>query len=315
MRAVRGGRPKPVDGMRAGRLTARCMLPITLVLGSAAARALPPRLDRPLAQALGSAWSVLDRQRAKAVRANRSALGADYPLNGPFAAWIEALLSWLRLLGLPRAEIVRRTTFEGVAALTNAARERGAVVLVAHVGEWEWGAAAVAATGLPLTTVAGTQMSPRFSRALERAKKDLGLLVVGPDVSPRRLVKILREGGVVGLLVDGDVASGRAPACVAGQAVTLPLGAAWLVSHTGAALFSGRCERDPVRGPGFYRAHLEALDAPEGMDRLHGAVAAWLEGAIAENPGRWCIFRPFFAQTDRIPAPAPPANALPSVGA
>jgi KDO2-lipid IV(A) lauroyltransferase len=284
------------------------MLPPALGLLSNLVRTLPPSFDRPLAAAAGTLWSRLDRARARAVRANRDALGVRFPLHRPFVSYLETLAGWLRLLELPADEVRARTRVTGIDSLTDAARARGVVLIAAHVGEWEWGAAALAARGLPVVAVAGTQMSARWSPALARAKERHGIDVVGPEVSALRLVRALRAGGVVALLVDGDVASALAPAPLAGRTVDLPEGPARLAARTGAALVAGRCERDRgTRGAGHYHVHLEPLAVADvDTHTTHVAVAAWLERTILEDPGRWCVFRPFFTARSAAPSAAAP---------
>jgi len=181
---------------------------------------------------------------------------------------------------------------DGLAPLL-AARDAGTgtVLVAAHVGEWEWGAAALAARGLEVVAVAGTQMNPAWSPALARAKAALGVEVVGPDAA--HLVRALARGAVVALLVDGDVATARRDAALFGARAALPLGPAKLSARTGARLVAGRCER---KG-GMYHVRLAALDdgLADGDDGMRfERTRAWLEAVLREAPGGWCVFRPFF---------------------
>jgi len=270
------------------------MMPWGLTLAARAAAALPPAFDLPLSRAVGIVWWAVDGPRRHAVTANRTALGARFAGHAPFARHGLALLGWLRLLRLSRAQVRARTRVQGIAAMHRARDERrGTVLVAAHVGEWEWGAAAVAARGLRVVAVAGTQMRPAWSAALARAKQDLGIEVVGPDASSARLVRALRQGAVVALLVDGDVATARAVAMIGGRAAQLPLGPARLAALTGAALVAGRCERDFSTGRVAYRVRLTPL--PEAT---FAAVACWLESTLADNAEAWCMFRPFFTVSE-----------------
>jgi KDO2-lipid IV(A) lauroyltransferase len=277
----------------------------SLFLASRAASLLDPASDAVVAGVVGRAWCALDRPRRAAVRANRTALAARFPLDRPFIRYVASLLGWLRLLGLTRADVAARTAIDGLAPLVAASEDgRGTVLVAAHVGEWEWGAAALAAAGLPVVAVAGVQMRADWSPALRRAKERLGIEVVGPDASPVRLARALRRGAVVALLVDGDVVTATAPAAVAGRNVSLPLGPARLAARFGARLVAGRCRRDPA-DPARYLVTLTPLDATPGdagdEARLHARVAAWLGTVLAAGPGDWCLFRPFF--------PAPRSDA------
>ena len=111
------------------------------------------------------------------------------------------------------------------------------MLVAAHVGEWEWGAAALAAAGLPVVAVAGVQMRADWNPALRRAKERLGIDVVGPDASPVAWRARCARGAVVALLVDGDVVTATAPAAVAGRRIALPLGPARLAARFGARLW------------------------------------------------------------------------------
>jgi lauroyl/myristoyl acyltransferase len=278
------------------------MMPSLLSLASRAALLTPPRFDRPLAEVAGRLWCAADRGRRAAVHGNRSALRARFPLHAPFVHHLEALAGWLRLLGSSRASVLARSSVEGWGSLLGDTG-RGTVLVAAHVGEWEWGAAALAARGLEVVAVAGTQMNPAWNPALARAKLSLGIKIVGPAQSPARLVRALRRGAVVALLVDGDVATARRPAALGAARAELPLGPARLAARAGARLVAGRCERDGAR----YRVRLTALD--RGLARgdesaRFEAVRGWLTSTLAEDPGRWCLFRPFFSL-------APPAAQAP----
>jgi lauroyl/myristoyl acyltransferase len=281
------------------------MLPPTLDLAARVAALVPSGLDRGLAAAVGPAWCALDGGRRRAVAANRSALGARFPLSRPFSAYTAAFFTWLRLLRAEPAWVRARTSFEGLEGtdgLRAAAARHGAVLVAAHVGAWEWGAAALAAAGLPVVAVAAVQMNPAWSPALARAKRRLGVEVVGPEAAPHRLARALRSGAVVALLVDGDVATARAPGRMGALTALLPRGPSRLAARTGAALWAGRCARLP--GGGVHHVRLQALAGGRGVPArherpgreaaLHAAVAAWLDATVREEPGAWCLFRPFF---------------------
>ena len=275
------------------------MLPRALALAARAATLLPPAADRRLAAAVGPAWCALDPRRRRAVALNRSALAARFGLSEPFSAYTSSLFTWLRLLSADRAWVGARSSFQGLEGpdgLRVDAGRGGVVLVAAHVGSWEWGAAALAAAGLPVVAVAAVQMNEAWSPAIMRAKARLGIEVVGPGQGSLPLVRALRRGAVVALLVDGDVATSLAPARLGSAHALLPRGPAVLAARTGAALWAGRCERSSSRADGAYDVRLTRL-APTGTRdeaALQEGVAAWLDRTVREAPGAWCLFRPFF---------------------
>lgn len=274
-----------------------------LSMAARAALCTPSLLDRPLAAAVGRLWCVADPARRAAVRGNRAALDARFPLHAPFVHYVTAIAGWLRLLDASPGEVRARSRVEGLAPVL-AARDAcvGTVLVAAHVGEWEWGAAALATRGLEVVAVAGTQMRTAWNPALAAAKLRLGIEVIGPERSPARLVRALRRGAVVALLVDGDLATARREAVLGAGRANLPLGPARLAARAGARLVAGRCERD-TEG---YRVRILPLDSGLAVGdeaARFEAVRVWLGATLTEDPGRWCLFRRFF-EDDRAAGPA-----------
>jgi lauroyl/myristoyl acyltransferase len=153
-----------------------------------------------------------------------------------------------------------------------------------------------------------------WTRALAHAKSTLGVEVVDPRTSPaalvRGLARALGRGAVVAVLVDGDVATARRSAALGGARCALPLGPARLAAKTGARLVAGRCERERAHA---YHVRLVTLD--DGLAARDEAarferVRAWLAATLAEDPGRWCLFREFFDSEEAPPSAR--AQAVPA---
>ena len=255
-------------------------MPRTLALAARAAALTPP----VLAAALGRLWCAADPGRRRAVARNRRALDAPFPLHAPFTSYVHALAGWLRLLSASRAQVLAASRVEGLEPLLAAARARhGTVLVAAHVGEWEWGAAALAAHGLEVLAVAGTQMSPAWSPALARAKAALGVEVVGPSAA--RLVPRCARGAVVALLVASDVATARRDARSSAHARRCrSVRPGWRRARARAGRGRERA-REPLR-----RAARRARRRARGRrrERALRAHARWLEATLREAPGAWC---------------------------
>jgi len=103
-----------------------------------------------------------------------------------------------------RLEIVMQEPLE-VFQLTG----KPAVFVTAHLGNWEIGAAAIAHLGVPLTVVYTALQNPHLDRLLAEARNALGFRTVERANAARELLRRLKHGTSVGLLVDQRVDSGE----------------------------------------------------------------------------------------------------------
>lgn len=89
-----------------------------------------------------------------------------------------------------------------------ARRKRPAIFVTAHLANWEVCAAAVARAGLAATAVYTPLQNPYLERLLMRSRAALGVKLVPRDASMRALLRELREGRSIGIIMDQRVDSG-----------------------------------------------------------------------------------------------------------
>lgn len=119
--------------------------------------------------------------------------------------------------------LVART--EGLERLDDAARAgRGIVLVSAHLGNWELGAAIAARRGIAVTVLSERAPDPALDRWREvtRARCGVKTAYPGGPAPMLRVLEVLRAGGCVAMLVDREVEPGE--------------GAARIAAATGAAL-------------------------------------------------------------------------------
>lgn len=174
--------------------------------------------------------------------------------------------------------------------VAEAARERGAVCVIAHMGNWEL-LAAVATRHLPVTVVARRLYFAPYERLAARLRAHVGLRVVYQDESPRPLLRALRGGGLVGILADQDVRhAGGAFVPFFGRPAYTPTAPAALARASGAPLYLAVAPRVDGR----YRLLLEGpIETKRGGSREEDVLAAtadWsarLEKIIRRYPDQW----------------------------
>lgn len=224
------------------------------------------------------------------------------------------LVEFFRIQALAREAF----TVEGAEHLAEARNHgRGVIVLTAHVGHWELGAAAIRALGLPIAAVALPHRHAGVNRLFDAQRRRWGVDVIPLDThATARCLERLRRGGVVGLL--GDIAFGGhpAPVRVFGQLMLLPRGPAVLAARARAPILPVVFLRErPFR----FRLVIEPPLPPERPDR-HGiaalaeACAAAMERLIRRAPEQWLLMQPLQPASQAVRTADATASARHRVG-
>ena len=85
------------------------------------------------------------------------------------------------------------------------AEDKGVIILTAHVGNWEWMGAALAAHGYPSTTIVKKQPNAQFTRLLNEYREMVGLEVFARGGSEMRgAAQAMKAKKLLGFLADQD---------------------------------------------------------------------------------------------------------------
>lgn len=105
-----------------------------------------------------------------------------------------------------RAELCRRVDVSGWEVLRDAeAMGRGVLVMGAHLGNWEVVALTVGALHGPLQAVGRPADNPWIDHELQRLRTRFGNVSLAKHGSVRRMLRVLKEAGRVGMLIDQRV--------------------------------------------------------------------------------------------------------------
>lgn len=198
-------------------------------------------------------------------------------VSAPFAHQILLLYETLAALGGRRFAVRVAGERHLRAALTE---HRGLLVATAHVGNWHVGAMTLRElTGLPVHSVAGTQMLRAWTRDLRLGYRKLGLRIHPRTRIVPSLLRHLYNGGIVALHIDGDQHGGTGLAS---------RGILTLSRRTGAPILPAVCARE---GPGAFTIRFLppvialANARPDPLPSI-------LEELVSDRTGQWCLFRP-----------------------
>jgi KDO2-lipid IV(A) lauroyltransferase len=283
------------------------------------AAGLSPRASRTVARILASIQYGCSGTRRRAVLENLAWIGAaGHPLlrqredrdrvaRAIFESYQRFLLEFLSQGRTFRSEAAVPVGFTGMETLYRAvAGGRGAIVVAPHIGNWEWGALALARLGFRVHAVTGVQFHTALAPAVRSLKERQGVVVHTPDDGFGPLVTALRRGGLVLLLADGDVHSRSHAVPFFGRMVGLPAGPALLARRTQAPIVHAHARR---LSSGAIQLVIDGADRPDrslplaaDVRRLTERIAAAAEATIARHVTQWCIFRPIFDSSDAADA-------------
>lgn len=202
------------------------------------------------------------------------------------------MVAMMRLSRMPRDELIARTEIIDFENIARRYREsgRGAVVIGGHFGNWEVGAAMMAARGFPISMVAQRQSNPLFDRHLVEARRRLGIDVIERGRAPRLALRALRDREVVVFGADQNAARSGIFVPFFGHPASTHRGPALMAVRTRALVFLAT----PLRlENGTWRMGLEEIeyDTTGELDdvvlRLTEAFTARLEAAIRRNPEQY----------------------------
>jgi phosphatidylinositol dimannoside acyltransferase len=274
--------------------------------GAAIAMAVPESLSRPAAGLTGRALGLAMRGRRQMLARHLRRIhgpeldgrALDRAVNATFASYGRY---WLEMFRLPRQDLLAldegRFHLEGRDHVDKALADgRGVVIGCPHLGNWDLGAAWFAARGYQPTTVVEPIEPPALFDWFCSYRRALGMGIVplGPDAGSV-LLKKLREGLMVGLVCDRDLAGNGIEVEFFGERTTFPAGPATLALRAGAPLLTGAnfFEGDGHRciiGPPLDTSRQGTIK--EDITRITQALAADFEVLIRRAPDQWHMLQP-----------------------
>jgi KDO2-lipid IV(A) lauroyltransferase len=201
-----------------------------------------------------------------------------------------------------------RVPAQSAEALTEAlAQRRGVIYVTAHLGPWERMASLLAREGFPITTLARESYDPRFHDLVYdplRRRRRVEVIYRGSPGAPAALVRALRKGRVLGLLIDLPGRLATRPVHLLGQPSKAPMGPARLALRLGSPVVIG----SPAPGrDGFPEVHIARLPTEDLADgerdeiALTQRMADALSDRIRAWPTAWPWMHPSFDPPAREP--------------
>jgi len=229
-------------------------------------------------------------------------------------------LEFLKLSADPNV-IAERVHPRGLAEY-EAARDRGkgVIVVTAHFGNFDMLACSQALRGVPLAIVSRELHGGGSNRFWMESRRASGLSIFQERGGVRQILRWLRQGNVLGLVVDQRTppARGGVRAPFMGRDVWTSTAAAKLALRTEAALLPARIERRPDGDHDLVVDPVIEVGDERGDDAersLTARINRIVEGWVRARPEHWLWLHRRFA--DEAPAAdviEPPVVGSPKIG-
>ena len=268
---------------------------------------MPARVAAGLTAPFGVGANVASRERREMI--SRHLQRVDPTLGGPqlrravreaFDSYAHYWLESFRLPNLSAATVERGFDVDGYDNIVTALDGGNGVILVLpHLGGWEWAGRWIAEQGHQITVVVEKIEPPELFDWFVDLRSALGMHVVPLGVGAGATVmRALNDNHVVCLLADRDLQGGGPEVEFFGEGTTMPAGPATLALRTGAPIlptavyFTGRVDGHFawVRPP----LAVERVDKRlrDDVQRITQDLAHELEILIRRAPSQWHMFQP-----------------------
>jgi len=264
------------------------------------AAASRPRQKRiALGETIGSLWRLLDVRHRRLALNNVSLAFPDWPeekvkavVRSNFRHIGRTGAEFLGLGSMTRDELLGMHKFEGLEILNEAAGQgKGVLILTAHIGNWELAGMSVAELGRPCFAVARRLSNPLTDARVTALRESFGLKVIPHRNAVKPILKALKQGAMVGFLMDQRARSkealtsmffGRKAATNSGLATIAVRTGAPVIPAFGETVAGGHVVRfcEPVKIPERATAHESIQAMTEEFDLI-------IEKAVRRIPEQW----------------------------
>src|SRR3989338_1812831 len=175
---------------------------------------------------------------------------------------------------------------------------KGAIIVTAHIGNWEMGAVLLSVLGYPLIAVALPHKERPVNDLFNHQRETKGITIVPLQKGVRKCIEALNENKIVALLADRDFTLNGEMMDFLGKKALLPKGPAAFSLKTGAPVIPVFVIRET--DDHFLVLFGEPIFPPRdqndagALSKLMRRYAVVIEEKIRQYPTQWLMFREFW---------------------
>ena len=264
---------------------------------------LPYKIILLIGAFIGPLYSVVGKkQKLRALKNIKIGLNTtdeegNALLNKLFKNLGRSVLEIFYMPNLTKEFIFEHIELQGKENLDQAlAEDKEVIDLTAHVGNWEWMGATLAAHGYQSTTIVKKQPNAQFTRLLNEYREMVGMEVFARGGSEMvRAAKALKKKKLLGFLADQDGYIHGLPVEFLGQESSAVVGPATFAQKFQSPVVPIFASRKPEGGHIVHILpvlHYEDTGNPDlDMYRLTEATVKVTENFIKEHPDEWLWFQ------------------------
>ncbi len=212
------------------------------------------------------------------------------------------LVDFFKVQGSLTDEYVRNhVTIEHIEYLTDTLKEqKGAIIVTAHMGNWELGGCVLSKLGYPPIAVALPHKERSVNDLFNAQRAAEGMTIVPNSVAIRECIKGLRKNRIVALLADRDFNLNGEVVNFFGKKTIFPKGPAAFSLKTGAVIvptFLIREQEDHFKL--FFEKPISLFNDDGSRIALGDLIekyAAAIESNIKKYPTQWFMFQKFWIE-------------------
>jgi len=174
------------------------------------------------------------------------------------------------------------------------AKSKGAIVITAHLGNWELAGIATSLLGYNLSAIALPFKNRKIASIFINRRRSKGINVILTGANPKEYLKALKKNSVIAILGDRLFTEKGIPIKFMGKQTYLPRGPATLAIRWGAAYLPGFLLREKYgKYTLVFDKEIEIPDIPNQQEQIRTLVeksARVLEKFIIKYPEQWLNF-------------------------
>lgn len=279
-------------------------LQATFVLSARLLRSLGPR-RYPMADVIGDIlYGVQTPAKRRLCAALHARAAGGLPVaegrrraRASYRMYARMIVDTIWIHAVPESDMERYGWIENVQRLHDARDSgRGGVLALVHLGSWDAAASFALAEGHPITTVMAPVGPQWVTDLLAWSRRVKQMELFAPTAAARGLLRALRAGRLVALLVDIPEGGPTAVVDFCNGPVRFSVGPSFLARTTGAPILPADCWRDGDRY--HVRIH-EPFTVPRDADdaEVMARVARALEVQVQLTPEQWYPFNQVYVDS------------------